>query len=412
MLKKNKFPKKLALDLRKVLKKSNSLLLEQKLKLAIPLWQFALKNNWSRSEGWENTRFKGKLEREVFYFAASYYKRGVRAAENKSQQNFTQAIYDYKNLKEAFKNKNLRSSQNFYLIDKNLSSTFFFLKENSLKIKVSEATKNIETLQNILKEKNVLKSKTLVVIGGGCLLDLGGFLASLLQKKLIYMPSTLLAMVDASIGGKTAVNFFPYGKNLIGSFYPAYQIILVPTLLKTLKEKQIKEGLVEHVKHLMLQTKTPKKKILSLIKQSMEIKKSFIKKDLFEKNGQREFLNFGHTLAHGLEALGDQKKIHISHGEAVYLGMQFDCFLEEKLCQNKLATKRYEDLCRFYQLYFADLKKRQRKLLSKKNVSKLVTLMMQDKKNKGQKIKFVTPHSKIEVTKEEAAELLKSWTSF
>ncbi|MFN4174118.1 MAG: 3-dehydroquinate synthase family protein, partial [Parachlamydiaceae bacterium] len=188
-------------------------------------------------------------------------------------------------------------------------------------------------LEDALFKKGVSRNHTLIVIGGGVTLDLGGFIAATFCRGIpwISYPTSLLAMVDASIGGKTGVNT-PYGKNLIGAFHPAQEVIIELEFLKSLPESEIKNGLSEMIKHGLIRSRAHfdyiAKHFDSLLKigpemeqaihDSIAIKKAIVKEDPFEKGLSRHLLNFGHTVGHAIEA---DQKFKIPHGQAVGLGM-------------------------------------------------------------------------------------------
>jgi len=171
--------------------------------------------------------------------------------------------------------------------------------------------------------------------GGGVVCDIAGFAASMYMRgcSLALVPTTLLAMVDASLGGKTAIDIFGI-KNLVGSFYPARHLYLCPPLLSSLPVKEFINGLGEVIKHALLSPdsrlmellETKKNKILSLdtmvlqelVIASLEVKRRYIESDPREEIGLRAMLNLGHTFAHALETVGNL--FSWSHGEAVAWG--------------------------------------------------------------------------------------------
>jgi 3-dehydroquinate synthase len=185
----------------------------------------------------------------------------------------------------------------------------------------TRATK--EKLEDALLSQGYSRDTTLIALGGGVVTDLVGFLASTFCRGvgLILIPTTLLAMVDAAIGGKTGVNT-EHGKNMIGSFYAPEKLFILPGFLKTLPEKEWKSGTVEMLKAGLIAdaeffhefSNIP---ITQAIDRAIEIKRRIIALDPQEK-GLRRVLNLGHTIGHALETLSDYQ---ISHGEAVAAGI-------------------------------------------------------------------------------------------
>lgn len=204
-----------------------------------------------------------------------------------------------------------------------------------------------EKLEDQLFEKGLGRDTCIIALGGGVVTDLAGFLAATYCRglPLVIMPTSLLAMVDAGIGGKTGVNV-PYGKNLIGSIYQPQKVVIDPAVLSSLPKKELVNGVVEMIKHgliadreyfeflethvddmLALNPKILKKAIY----ESCRIKKEIVEQDEKEQ-GKRRLLNFGHTIGHALETLTDYS---ISHGEAVAIGLLVESRLS-KLDKNLL----------------------------------------------------------------------------
>jgi 3-dehydroquinate synthase len=197
-----------------------------------------------------------------------------------------------------------------------------------------EAHKTRETkaqVEDLLFAKGYGRDTCLIALGGGVVTDLVGFIAATYCRgvPVIYVPTTLLAMVDASIGGKTGVDT-PFGKNLVGTFYQPHAVFMDLKVLETLPEHEWCNGIVEMLKHGLiadaalfnaLKTQRAKLKepqfLLEMIFASCVIKKNMIEQD--ERDyGIRQLLNFGHTIGHAIELIEDYK---ISHGEAVAIGM-------------------------------------------------------------------------------------------
>lgn len=241
-------------------------------------------------------------------------------------------------------------------------------------------------------ENGVDRSTPVFAIGGGVTGDLGGFVAATVLRglPLIHIPTTLLAMVDSSIGGKTGVNH-KTGKNLIGSFYQPEAVFADVHFLQTLPQKEWVNGMSEILKYGMihspgiigqLQELTESefnmdgKNWLNLIRQSARIKIDVVSEDVLEA-GKRAFLNFGHTYGHVLENLGNYKTY--SHGEAIFAGM-----VGATYASNKLGSQiDLSNLLQFRSLYGFNLHG-----ISQKP-AQLVDLMMRDKKVKDGTLRLV-----------------------
>jgi len=199
-----------------------------------------------------------------------------------------------------------------------------------------EKSKNLHTVELLAEqmvEKSFDRSSVVIALGGGVVGDVAGLVASTFMRgiPIIQIPTTLLAMIDSSIGGKTGVNL-EHGKNLFGTFHPPIAVLIDPCLLKTLARKHLKNGLAEAIKYGVI--KSPKlfnfieknlTKILKLdyeileklIKDCVKIKTEIVKKDPTEK-GLRMILNYGHTFGHAIERLSNYTLLH---GFAISLGM-------------------------------------------------------------------------------------------
>ena len=195
----------------------------------------------------------------------------------------------------------------------------------------SKSAENYITLLNKLAEDGFTRKDAVITFGGGVVGDLGAFAASTFMRgiTLIALPTTLLSMVDSSVGGKTAINL-EKGKNLCGTFYQPSAVYINLGFLKTLPEKEIKCGLGEILKYRYL-SENPKdinadKIDEELIYNCLKIKAKIVEKDETEF-GIRKLLNLGHTFAHALEKASDYK---ISHGECVAKGLYFALKLSAK----------------------------------------------------------------------------------
>lgn len=198
-------------------------------------------------------------------------------------------------------------------------------------------------LSDELLERRFGRDSGLIALGGGVTGDLAGFVAATYMRGLPYIqvPTTLLAMLDASVGGKTGVDT-PQGKNLIGAFHPPVAVIADPLTLKTLPEREYRGGLAEAVKHGLVAdrayfewieaetaalTGRDAATVGRLVRRSVEIKAEVVSGDEREA-GRRSILNAGHTVAHALEQVSQYQ---LPHGEAVALGLIVECRLAEGL---------------------------------------------------------------------------------
>jgi 3-dehydroquinate synthase len=260
-----------------------------------------------------------------------------------------------------------------------------------------EIQKNENTLFLILKKMAQLRLQRdccLVTLGGGVVGDIGGFAASIYMRGINFVqcPTTFLAQVDASIGGKTGVDFYGI-KNLIGSFYQPKLVLIDPEVLKTLNDRQFRTGLAEVIKYGMIKDPKMFEKIeknlqaileknptalLSLISKSCQIKAEIVSGDEREE-GERAWLNYGHTLGHALESYFGYR--FLTHGEAVAYGMWFAALLslKMKLCTESTFRRQVELLKK------VDLLQR----LPRFSIQKVYEKMLLDKKARSGKIQFV-----------------------
>lgn len=223
-----------------------------------------------------------------------------------------------------------------------------------------ESNKNEKTLFIILKrmaEMGLQRDSGLIALGGGVIGDLGGLAASLYMRGInfIQCPTTLLAQVDASVGGKTAIDFYGI-KNLVGAFYQPNLVLIDPRVLRTLDERQMRTGLAEIIKYGVIQDeklfehiekkvqafKDRESKFLStLISRSCQIKADIVSADEKEA-GKRAWLNYGHTLGHALESFYNYRVL--THGEAIAHGMHFAAILSARLgfCSESVVHRQFQ----------------------------------------------------------------------
>ena len=316
----------------------------------------------------------------------------------------------HKNTGNILKKNSINFNKCFLIIDKSVPKKLISNIKKSLKKKdtyiylfdATEANKNFNYINKILEimlSKNLTREDCIISVGGGITGDIGGFVASLYKRGLKYIniPTTLLAQVDSSIGGKTGVNS-KYGKNLIGSFYQPKLVISDSQFLNTLSTREIVCGYGEILKHSLIMNKKfynfLNKNVLKIIKlkspfietaiyESCKIKKYVVERDENEK-GQRKILNLGHTFAHAYEAtLGFSKKLN--HGEAVILGIQ--SALRFSLKRKKFKEKEYKSIINH--ISQAGLPSKISKYFSTKNLSKIIYFMTKDKKNYSNKINLI-----------------------
>lgn len=256
----------------------------------------------------------------------------------------------------------------------------------------TEAQKHIETLLPLWEQwaDDKLDRKTLVInLGGGVLCDMGGFAASLFKRGLpfINIPTTLLAMADASAGGKTAVDLGEI-KNLLGCFNRPRAVFTDPVFLKTLPKREMHSGIAEILKmQCICQTDFSCRKAERLFSDpeylnesllfAIESKARITQQDFKEEN-IRKTLNFGHTFGHAFEALALRKKNPISHGEAVAHGMVCELYLSCRKCG--FTRVRFNHFARLIYAHYGNFS------YMEKDIPALLNYIVNDKKNKGRKI--------------------------
>jgi 3-dehydroquinate synthase len=192
-------------------------------------------------------------------------------------------------------------------------------------------------LEDLLFSEQLGSDTCMIALGGGVTTDLVGFLASTYCRgvPLVFVPTTLLAMVDAAIGGKTGINT-RFGKNLLGTYYPADKIFIDTSLLSSLPQDEWTNGLAEVIKYACIRSPTlfatlkvwRPEELDNVVEESILIKMGVVEKDCDEKAGLRRILNFGHTIAHALELLENFK---LSHGQAVAIGICVESYLSMKM---------------------------------------------------------------------------------
>lgn len=266
-------------------------------------------------------------------------------------------------------------------------------------VEPGEEAKNLDSVKTILsraKQLSFARDDMFVAVGGGVICDITAFAASLYMRgaRLALAPTTLLSQVDASLGGKTGVDFEGV-KNLVGSFYPASMIFLSTEALQVLPDPEFKNGLGEVLKHALLSSSdelywflmTHHDQIIArdeasigkMISLSLDVKRSFIERDPKETEGIREALNLGHTFAHGLETMGGLSRF--SHGEAVAWGVikALRLSTERNLCSSQFLA--YGE--KLFDLYQFDSDMRI------DDVDAYLAAISSDKKKRGGLVRFV-----------------------
>ena len=290
------------------------------------------------------------------------------------------------------------ASQVFILTDENvapfwLPETEYWLGcENAVEIVIrpGEQHKNLQTVQRIWKtlmKHHTDRNALLINLGGGVITDLGGFAASTYKRgiKFINIPTTLLAMVDAAIGGKTGIDFGG-GKNQIGTFAEAEEVIIDPVFLETLPERELLSGMAEMLKYGFISDanllNVNMKNYQQFITHCVEIKREIVAQDPMEK-GLRKMLNFGHTIGHAIESHCLTTDYPLLHGEAVALGMLGALWLSVK----QLGLD--ESVLRNFENQLSMLLSEAEISLSEADIEPILGYLVHDKKNKGEKPQFV-----------------------
>lgn len=281
------------------------------------------------------------------------------------------------------------TDENIYRVYSSLIASLLPEKEvTKIVIPAGEESKSIENvvfIWNKLLEEKAGRDALLINLGGGTISDIGGFAASTYKRGIdfINVPTTLLAMIDASIGGKNGINFNNY-KNQIGLFSEPNSVIINPNFLKTLNERDIKSGLAEMMKYAFIADESlldlDSDNYLDFIEKAATIKEDIVSLDMKE-TGLRKILNFGHTIGHALESYCLEKENYLTHGEAVALGIYSALYLSVRYCglDDKWLF--------FYEMWF----KGNLNLMNLNgfDVDAIYSYLSYDKKNKGGKPQFV-----------------------
>ncbi len=312
-------------------------------------------------------------------------------------------------LAEAALNQHIAKSSYskiFILVDENTKEHClpFFKKifdgsvDFTLEIQSGEENKHIHTCLKLWEDLSNLdgdRKSLLINLGGGVLTDMGGFVASTFKRGIdfINIPTTLLSMVDASIGGKTGVDLGSL-KNQIGVINQPQMVLIFPEFLKTLDPRQVKSGYAEMLKHGLIKNKAYWGSLAeksnftdaACIQKSIAIKNEVVLQDPTEK-GLRKILNFGHTLGHAIESycLDNHDKKTLLHGEAIAAGMILEGYLSHELQGlSKLSLDEIKKtfLTHFDKVDFTDA-----------DIDAILQLLKYDKKNSYGNVNFVLLHS-------------------
>lgn len=276
-------------------------------------------------------------------------------------------------------------------------SSFFESKDiKKVVVPSGENSKKMESVEKIwkfLSENGADRNSLLINIGGGMLTDLAGFAASTFKRGLDFLniPTTLLSQVDASVGGKTGINFNGL-KNEVGTFKEPVAVIIHTEFLKTIDRENFISGYAEMIKHGLIKSPEHLEELKTfeienidynhlqeIIRHSVEIKKYFVAND-FTESGIRKALNFGHTAGHAFESLAMEQNRPVLHGYAVAYGMIAELFLSVKKCgfpQNEL-----QNLTSWLLKVYGKFQ------ISETDFERLFELMTHDKKNESGRINF------------------------
>ncbi len=322
--------------------------------------------------------------------------------------------------------KETKYSNLFVLVDTKTNeyclSKFLPYLETDLTIEIiefeaGEANKNIDTCVDVWKVLTELGGdrKSLIVnLGGGVVTDLGGFVASTFKRGVdfVNIPTTLLAMVDASVGGKNGVDLGNL-KNQIGVINVPLMVLVDSSYLETLPKNEMRSGLAEMLKHGLIFDKMEWEKFLNLksidfadfdafIHRSVAIKNAIVMQDPTEKN-IRKALNFGHTLGHAIESyfLENENKTTLLHGEAIAAGMILESYISWQ--KNLISKDEYYQIKNTIKSIFDDI------VFEENDLSPIQELLIHDKKNEYGNIQFALLDSigKIKINQEVENELIK-----
>jgi 3-dehydroquinate synthase len=313
-------------------------------------------------------------------------------------------------------NQESYSHLNAYLKEHNFSKIFFLVDENSneyclpkilplietetpfeiIELEAGEENKTIETCSqvwNVLIELGADRKSLFINVGGGVITDMGGFIASTYKRGIpfINIPTTLLSMVDASVGGKNGVDLGGL-KNQIGTITNPAMIVIDSSFLESLPQREMRSGLAEMLKHGLIAKASHWEKFSKLeeirfdefdelIRESVTIKNEIVTQDPTE-NGIRKALNFGHTLGHGIETyfLEDDERETLLHGEAIAAGMILESFIS--LEKGLLSPEEYAEIKTKLNQIYTPIH------IDENDENQIIDLLIHDKKNEYGKVQF------------------------
>ena len=288
------------------------------------------------------------------------------------------------------------SHTNEYCLPKFLPYLATDLTIEIIEFEAGEPNKNIETcvqLWKVLTELGADRKSLILNLGGGVVTDLGGFVASTFKRGVdfIHIPTSLLSMVDASVGGKTGVDL-GHLKNQIGVINVPKMVLIDTQYLETLSKDEMRSGLAEMLKHGLIYDKQYWEQFLDLkaidfadfdelIYRSVEIKNEIVTQDPTEKN-IRKALNFGHTLGHAIESyfLENDDKKSLLHGEAIAIGMILESFIS--LEKNLINQQEYNQIKSTIKAIYDDI------VFDETDINPILELLIHDKKNEYGNIQF------------------------
>jgi 3-dehydroquinate synthase len=312
-------------------------------------------------------------------------------------------------------NKKAYQVLNKHLEDANYSKIFILVDENThnlclpqfmaeiegdyqyeiIEIESGEIHKNLETCTQVweaMSELDADRKSLMINLGGGVITDMGGFIASCFKRGIYFInvPTTLLSMVDASVGGKTGIDLGPL-KNQIGVINQPQMVLVMTEFLNTLEERQLQSGFAEMLKHGLIKDKKYWEELTLLshfdnmdefIYHSVLIKNEVVLQDPTEQN-IRKILNFGHTLGHAIESyfLESSTLETLLHGEAIAIGMIMEAFLSKEL--TGLSERELEDIKTTF------LHRYKKVAFTEEDIQAILGLMKFDKKNSHGNINFV-----------------------
>jgi len=313
-------------------------------------------------------------------------------------------------------NENAYSELNLHLQEENYSKIFILVDENTnayclpeflpllsteitfeiIELESGEINKNIQTCSevwNILAEFGADRKSLIINLGGGVITDLGGFVASTFKRGIpfINVPTTLLGMVDASVGGKNGVDLGTL-KNQVGTITNPKMVVVDTRFIATLPQNQMRSGLAEMLKHGLIadreywnhfleMDKIDDSELDQLIHQAIAIKNEIVQKDPKE-NGIRKALNFGHTLGHAIESyfLEREDKTTLLHGEAIAIGIILESYIS--LQKKLISSDEYFQIKKTIKSIFGTVE------IKATDLPSICDLLVHDKKNEYGKVQF------------------------